>query len=101
MPAFFAASAIALPTSAACSDLLPLNDFFRPSQLAPASVRPVSSSISWAKIPLFERKTARRGLLGRAGDLAANPAMTALARLAGGERTHARFPTFRRTTSSW
>ena len=61
MPAFFAASAIALPTSAACSDLLPLNDFFSPSQLAPASVRPFSSSISCAKMPLFDRKTARRG----------------------------------------
>ena len=40
---------------------------------------------------------------GPKGDLEerVSPAMTALARLACGDCTHARFPTFLRTTSSW
>src|SRR5436305_5950489 len=61
MPAFLAASASRLPTSAACSDLLPLNVFGRFVQPADASVLPASSSISCAKTPRFERKTSRRG----------------------------------------
>src|SRR5581483_365179 len=61
MPAFLAASASRLPTSAACSVLSPLNDFGRSSHDEAASVLPASSSMSWAKMPRFERKTSRRG----------------------------------------
>ena len=98
MPAFFADSASALPTAFACSVFEP--EPSTPFQVAEASVRPDSSSISWALIPRFERKTARRGLLGRSGDLPAHAPVTAHARLALRENRHARFPTFLRTCSS-
>src|SRR5262249_61396984 len=61
MPAFFPASASRLPTSVACSVLSPLNDPGRCVQDAAASVRPASSSTSWAKMPRFDRNTSRRG----------------------------------------
>src|ERR1700688_260919 len=64
MPAFFAAAASCLPTSAACSLLSPLNDFFSAIQDAAASVLPVTSSTSCASMPLFDRKTTRRGRCG-------------------------------------
>src|SRR5947208_12798964 len=61
MPAFFAAAASCLPTSAACSLLSPLNDFFSATQDADASVLPVRSSTSCASMPRFDRNTTRRG----------------------------------------
>src|SRR5438105_1691406 len=61
MPAFFAAAASCLPTSAACSLLSPLNDFFSATHDADASVLPVRSSTSCASMPRFERNTTRRG----------------------------------------
>src|SRR5690606_27396547 len=45
-PAFFAASAICLPTSAAASTLAP--EDLAPSVEAAATVRPAASSMSWA-----------------------------------------------------
>src|SRR6266487_865339 len=60
MPALFALAARALPTSRACSIFEP--GFPRNAvQRADASVRPVSSSTSWANMPRFERKTTSRG----------------------------------------
>src|SRR5438270_6367527 len=64
MPAFFAAAASCLPTSAACSLLSPLNDFFSATQDADASVLPVRSSTSCASMPRFDRNTTRRGFCG-------------------------------------
>ena len=60
-PAFFASAASSLPTSSACVDLSPLNDFGSAIQDADATVCPVSSSTSCAVMPRFERNTARRG----------------------------------------
>src|SRR5689334_22754006 len=60
MPADFAACASAFPTSAACSDFVPVNDF-SPRCDADATVRPLRSSTSCAAMPRFERKTTRRG----------------------------------------
>src|SRR5690348_16209876 len=62
MPARLAAVASAFPTASACSVLSPLNDFASARWDADASVRPDSSSTSWASMPRFERKTTRRGL---------------------------------------
>src|SRR5215472_9494268 len=61
MPALFAAAASCLPTSAACSLLSPLNDFFIASHDAAATVRPLRSSMSCASMPRLDRKTTRRG----------------------------------------
>ena len=49
---------------------------------AAASVRPASSSITWATRCLLERNTARRGRVGGAVDLLAHPAVAADAGLA-------------------
>src|SRR5215207_2198067 len=60
MPAALARSAIRAPARLACS----IGSRPRSSasvQLTAASVRPASSSMSWAKIPRLERNTAMRG----------------------------------------
>src|SRR6185503_3354559 len=59
-PASFAPCASSLPTSAAWSDLLPLNDFSARCD-AETTVRPLRSSTSCAVMPRFERDTTRRG----------------------------------------
>src|SRR5262245_52953704 len=61
MPAFVAAAARAFPTASACAVLAPLNDFASARWEAEASVLPLSSSMSCASMPRFERKTTRRG----------------------------------------
>src|SRR5918997_2836801 len=60
MPAALARSASSAPARCACS--IGLSERSSPSvQLTAASVRPASSSMSWAKIPRLERNTAMRG----------------------------------------
>src|SRR5829696_3810880 len=60
MPAAFARSAMSAPARDACSiGLRPRRS--ASVQLTAASVRPASSSTSWAKMPRLERKTAMRG----------------------------------------
>ena len=99
MPAFFAAAASCLPTSAACSVLLPLNDFFSASQRAAASVLPrqVVDELGLDALVRAEHDEARP--LGGAGDLAAHAPVAAQACLRVTVRGYARFPTFRRTYS--
>src|SRR5215207_4529107 len=60
MPAAFARSAMSAPARDACSiGLRPRRS--ASVQLTAASVRPASSSTSWAKMPRLERNTAMRG----------------------------------------
>src|SRR3954467_14558384 len=59
-PACLALCASSFPTSVACSDFEPLNDFSARCD-ADATVRPLRSSTSCAVMPRFERETTRRG----------------------------------------
>src|SRR6266511_1066430 len=61
MPALLSVAASRLPTWAACCVLVPLEDFFSPSHVAPEIVLPERSSTSCAEMPLLERYTTRRG----------------------------------------
>ena len=100
MPAFFAAAASSLPTSAACSVFVPLKLFASARWLAEASVLPVEVVDELRLDAAVRAEDDQARPLGRAGDLAADAPVAALACLADGQRRHqARFPTLRRTYS--
>src|SRR5262249_7149125 len=61
MPVCFAAAARDFPTAAACAVLSPSPPWPTSSHDEAASVRPESSSTSWAKMPRFERNATSRG----------------------------------------
>ena len=68
-------------------------------QLTAASVRPATSSMSWAKTPRLERNTEIRGRSAVPRDLRADAAAALEALGGAGHDGHARFPTFRATYS--